>query len=325
MTSAPARAARRGAEGDSAPRRRAALGGRGPSRRWGFWAFALPALVLLLLTRIAPEAFSLVRSLFESRPALLGGDSFIGLGNYAALAADPAFARVLGQTLLLVLVVTPLMIGGSLALACLVRLPFRGRGLVRTLVLLPSFIPLVGVSVLFASVFTPTASGGLNAVLVGLGGTAQGFLNDSSQAMGVIGLLLLWSGVGYWMIFFVSGMDDIPEEIHEAASLDGAGPWRRFVSITLPLLTRPVLFVGVANTVWLFEVYAPMRYLTRGGPNGSTETLIYDIVRTATERNDEPWAMTKMVVLLLILIAGVALQFRFLRDRERPGRGAGAA
>lgn len=300
---------------------REAAGGAAP--RWwsraGFWAFALPALALLLLTRIAPEALSLVRSLFEARPAVLGGDRFAGLDNYLALFSDPAFARVAGQTVLLVLVVTPLMIAGSLALACFVRLPFRGRGLVRTLVLLPSFIPLVGVSVLFGTVFAPTSTGGLNTVLAAVGIDPQGFLNDPSQAMGVIGLLLLWSGVGYWMIFFVSGMDDIPLEIHEAAALDGAGAWRRFFSITLPLLTRPILFVLVANTVWLFEVYAPMRYLTRGGPDGSTETLIYDIVRTATERNDQPWAMTKMVVLLLILIVGVVLQFRFLRDRRPKG------
>lgn len=296
-------------------------GSRHPRIHWGFWAFALPALILLILTRLIPEAVSLVSSLFESRPAILGGDQFAGIDNYLALFSDASFLRIFGQTIMLVLVVTPLMIASSLALAYFVRLSFPGRGLVRTIVLLPSFIPLVGVCVLFGTLFAPTTAGGINAVLVALGLDAQGFLSDSSQAMSVIGLLLLWSGVGYWMIFFVSGMDDIPVDVYEAAALDGAGPWRQYFSITLPLLTRPILFVLVANTVWLFEVYAPIRYLTQGGPEGATETLIYDIVRTATERNDQPWAMTKMVVLLVVLIAGVVLQFRFLGDRDRTSTG----
>lgn len=280
-----------------------------------FALFALPALVLLVLTRLAPELFSLGTSLNRARPALLGGDEFTGLDNYVALFTDPEFGAVLLRTLLFVAVLDPVMIVLALILAQALTRRFALRGVLRAFVMVPSFIPIIGVSILLGSgVFAQR--GLINSALAAIGLPAQPFLASPDQAIVVIGLIALWVGAGYWMIFFIAGMNDIPESYYEAAALDGAGEFRQWWSVTLPLMRGQILFVLVANTVWLFELYAPVQYLTRGGPQGSTELLIFVIVRQATEYSDQPLAMTMMVVLLVLLIVAVSLQFRVLGDRD---------
>lgn len=292
----------------------ATLFARKARQKW-FLVFVAPAVVLLLLTRIGPEIYSLVYSLYTYRPKLMGGDSFSGLQNYSKLGSDKEFGATFVRTLIFVVVLNPLTILISLALAVVYSQEFRFRGLLRTFIMVPSFIPVIGVTILLGSGLFST-DGLINSGLAAMNLPTQPFLSSSDQAISVIGIIVLWIGVGYWTIFLIAGLNEIPPDYYEAARIDGAGPWRRFFSITLPLLKRSLLFVMVANTVWIIEIYAPIQYLTQGGPENSTRLLMFDAVHTATELMDKPMAMAKMVVILSALITIVIVQFRYLRDRS---------
>jgi multiple sugar transport system permease protein len=129
-------------------------------------------------------------------------------------------------------------------------------------------------------------------------------------------LLASWIGVGYWMMFLIAGLQDIPPEYGEAADLDGAGPVRKFLDVTLPLLRRPLLFVLVADTVANFVLFAPIQVLTKGGPEGSSNLLMYDVYHNAFELSDPHTAAAELVLLLILMLAIVSVQFRLLRSGE---------
>jgi ABC-type sugar transport system permease subunit len=134
----------------------------------------------------------------------------------------------------------------------------------------------------------------------------------------ILALILLasWIGIGYWMMFLIAGLNDIPPVYYEAAELDGAGPLSRFFWITIPLLRRPLLFVLVADTVSNFVLFAPIQILTRGGPERQSNFLMYDIFHRSFELSDPYSAAAELVVLLIIMLAIVAVQFRLLGPED---------
>lgn len=276
-------------------------------------AFAGPALLVMVLTRIAPEGFALFASVEKVDPFVTDSWTFVGWENFRRLFTDAAFWHVLGVTAWFVVLASPVIVVGSLYLAWLYTRTVRMRGLWRTVAFLPSAIPSLGLTVMWGVALKP--DGVANAALEGLGLPAQGFYSSAGQALPTIALITAWGGVGYWMVFLIAGLLDIPREVLEAARMDGASALREFFGVVLPLLRRPLLFVLVANTVWVFQIYAPIQVLTGGGPAGSTSTLMFDTVRTATVYSNQQQAMAQMVVLLVLLGATVAAQFALLGER----------
>ena len=128
--------------------------------------------------------------------------------------------------------------------------------------------------------------------------------------------MVVWGALGYWMLFLIAGLKDIPESLTEAAIMDGAGWWRRLFSITLPLLRRPMAFVLIACTVGNFLVFAPIQILTQGGPAGSTNMIMYNIYYNAYQIGDLGTAQAQVVLLLLLLSVIVAIQFRLTSERD---------
>ncbi|MER6523665.1 sugar ABC transporter permease [Streptomyces sp. NPDC001508] len=277
-------------------------------------AFTGPALAVLVLTRLAPEGLSLFASFEKVDP--FDGDSwsFVGWANFRQLFASSAFWHVLGVTVWFVVLASPVIVVGSLYLAWLYTRTMPMRGLWRTVAFLPSAIPSLGLTVMWGVALKPT--GVVNKTLEAIGLPAQGFYTSAAQALPTIALITAWGGVGYWMVFLIAGLLDIPREVLDAARVDGATPWREFRSVVLPLLRRPLLFVLVANTVWVFQIYAPIQVLTNGGPSDATSTLMFDTVRTATVYSNQQQAMAQMVVLLVLLGTTVAVQFALLGERE---------
>lgn len=155
-----------------------------------------------------------------------------------------------------------------------------------------------------------------NSILAVFGLPPQPFLTSPDQALPSIIVLLSWIGVGYWMLFLIAGINEIPSELYEAAQIDGASAVRQFFSITLPLLRRPLAFVLVADTVSNFLVFAPVQMLTKGGPEGATNLLMYDIYTRAFTLGDLNRAQAEVVILVLITLVVVALQFRMLRSED---------
>lgn len=314
--SRPARTRRPGAAGPTAPN--AGTARRRPRRnRNGLVAaaFLAPALVALVVLRLYPAVSAARDSLFR-HSLLEGGERFVGLGNYLDLFANAEFRNSLLVTVVFTLIVNPVQVALATALAVLyTRRRMVGAKLWRTLVILPIAAPPAVSAVIWNVVFRPD-DGLANSMLQVLGIPRQPFLTSPDQALASIIVLVSWIGVGYWMLFLIAGINEIPSELYEAAQLDGASALRQFFAITLPLLRRPLAFVLVADTVSNFLVFAPVQMLTKGGPEGSTNLLMYDIYTRAFTLGDLPTAQAEVVILVLVTLLIVALQFRMLRSKD---------
>jgi ABC-type sugar transport system permease subunit len=298
----------------TAKRRPRARGGRPFLRAPGPTAllFLLPALVSLLVLRLAPAGVALFDSLF--RTSLLSGTTFVGVGNYVELFANPDFQNSLVVTLLFTVIVNPLQVAAAFLLAVLFTRKAAGSRFWRSLVILPIAVPPAVSAVIWSVIYRPDGLG--NGLLAILGIPAQPFLTSPEQSLMSIVVLLSWIGVGYWMMFLIAGLNDVPGEYYEAASLDGASAWRQLWTVTFPLVRRPLAFVLVADTVSNFLIFAPVQILTKGGPNGSTNLLMYDIFTRAYTFADVNKAQAEVVILVLITIVIVAVQFRMLRSEN---------
>ncbi|WP_426593550.1 carbohydrate ABC transporter permease [Cellulomonas sp. McL0617] len=282
----------------------------------GFWAvvFLAPAFLSIFVLRLSPAIGAFWSSLFSGLPGSVVEPTFSGLANYQALLADKAFLATILRTLFFNVVVNPLQLAVALFIAFVLTRNVPARGLWRTLVFIPATLPIVGSSIAWGVALQP--NGPVNAIIEALGGNAQPFFSSPTQALASIMLVVSWIGIGYWMIFLIAGLESISEEYYEAARLDRAGPVRTFVSITVPLLKRPLLFVLVANTVANFVLFAPIQLITNGGPQNSTNLLMFDAYRTTFYYNNRNLGAAEVVILTAIMLFFVALQFRLLREEK---------
>ena len=280
------------------------------------YLFLLPALLGLLLFEFLPVLYSLGRSLYAVSFGLDGGGLiFVELDNFRSLFTDPVFWNSLRVTLIFNVVLTPLQVILALALALLVNVPVRGVGIFRGLFFIPVGVSLTVTSLIW-SLMLDSQSGLLNGILTAVGIPAQGFLIDASQVLASIMLVATWKGLAGWMVFFLAGLQGIPQSLYEAASIDGASRLRIFYAITLPLLRRSLAFVVIATTVANFLLFAPAYILTpTGGPQGASDLLMFEAFQSAYSQNDlgRGTGITDVLLLLLLLIVGLELLlFRWL-------------
>jgi multiple sugar transport system permease protein len=274
-------------------------------------AFLAPAVAMLVFLRLLPLAEGVTTSMQAWK---FGDSGFVGLENYARILQDPTFVNALVVTLVFALIVNPFQIVVALLLAVLLNQRLPLVGLWRSLVFLPAAIPQSVSAVIWLILFRP--DGPLNAVFEAIGLPPQPFLTSSSQALLSIVLVVSWVGVGFWMMFLIAGLNDIPKELYEAAAVDGAGPLRRFVSVTIPQLRRPLLFVLVADTVANFLIFAPVQILTKGGPADSTNLIMYEIFNRAFSTGDATGASAGTILLIGVIVVIVSIQFRLLPGRD---------
>src|SRR5699024_439920 len=270
-----------------------------------FWLFLGPALILLLVTRIVPVVEAIITSLNDP-------ESGTFFGAYEALWHSSSFLNSLQVTLLFNLIINPAQVLGSLALAVLLSQKLKAEGFMRLVIFLPAAIPQSVATVMWGIMLRPD-DGLVNSFLQLLGIAPQPFLTSPEQALYSIMAIASWVGMGYWMMFLIAGLKDIPDSMIEAAKLDGAGWWQRFFYVVLPMMARPLAFVLVAATVANFLLFVPVQVLTQGGPAGSTNLLMHEIYRQAYTFTDMPFAMAQVMVLTLITLVVVIIQFRFLR------------
>jgi multiple sugar transport system permease protein len=283
-------------------------------RREALWAavFLAPALLALVVLRIAPTVEAASSSLYKGFPGGIMPATFAGLANYQALFGDTNFIATVVRTIVFNLIINPVQVALALAVAVLMTRRIRLAGVWRTLVFVPVTVPIVGSCIAWSAALNP--QGPVNALLSALGGHPQPFLTSPGQALACIILVASWIGVGYWMLFLISGLQSIPEEIYEAAQLDRAGPLRTFFQITVPLLKRQLLFVLVADTVANFVLFVPVQLLTNGGPQSSTTLLMFDAYRTTYDYGSRNLGAAEIMILTVIMLAFVLLQFRLLRE-----------
>lgn len=282
-------------------------------RRWSAipYLFIAPAMVGLGLFKLYPIMEGLRLSFYDVKP-IARTQEFIGLANFAELVRDSVILRAAFNTLLFNGVVTPAQIALALGLAVLVNRKGRAIQAFRSVFFMPAVISLVVASIVWKLMYAPD-SGLINGLLIAVGLPAQTFLTSQAQAMASVMGMVVWKGVGYWMVILLAGLKEIPESIQEAAVVDGASPTRRFFSITLPLLSPTLIFVVVADTVINFLLFVPVYVMTQGGPSESTTLLMFEVYRNAFVYTRFGYASAISTALLLVIALAVSLQMRFLR------------
>ncbi|HTZ30600.1 MAG TPA: sugar ABC transporter permease [Streptosporangiaceae bacterium] len=278
----------------------------------GALPFITPSFVGVTLFLVIPVIALFVISLLNY--SLLTPATAAGFENYINIFRYDDAAHSLGVTVYYVLLNIPLQTIVALALAVMLNSKRRGMGIYRILYVAPYLSTPVATAVIWYWVFDPKL-GAVNALLANVGITGPQWLSSAQWAMPVVALVNIWQYVGYNMLFFLAGLQAIPKQLYEAAQLDGAGPFKQFFRISLPLLNSTTLFVLVTGVIGSFQVFDTLYVLTQGGPGNSTEVLNLKIYQVAFVdfRLGEAAAMS-VLLFGVILIFSIG-QFLFFKNR----------
>lgn len=273
------------------------------------WGFVLPAVVVILGLSILPVGWSLLLSLQSSD--LVTPATWVGLDNYRTLADDPKFRSAVVHTLIYTGLFVPLSIGGGLALALLLNRKIRFIGLYRTFVFVPFVVSATAQGVLFSFVFD-SQFGIANAVLHWFGIGQQGFFTDPGQALYLLVVIGLWSGIGFCVVVFLAGLQELPTELLEAGWIDGAGKWATLRYVVLPVLRPITVFLVVWETLQSLQVFDIVFVTTRGGPLESTTVIVFFVWNQAFELFQAGYGAAAAYVLAFALLV-VSVGFRLAR------------
>jgi multiple sugar transport system permease protein len=282
------------------------------------WAFAAPALAAILVFFLLPVLAALALSLTDFdiyALADLRNLRFVGLNNYAVLLQDPLFWQALGNTLYFVVVGVPLSIAVSLGAALLLHSRLGAfRPFFRTAFFAPVVTTVVAVAVIWRYLFH-TRYGLVNWALSWFDIHPVDWLGDPRWAMPTIILFAVWKNFGYNMIIFLAGLQSIPEDLYEAARIDGASRWRQFLHITLPMLGPTLVLVGILTLAGYFQLFAEPYVMTQGGPLQSTVSVLYLMY----EQGFKWWNLgvaSAVAFLLFLLMSGVTSGLLWMARRK---------
>jgi len=238
------------------------------------WAFAGPSVIIVLGLSFIPMIWAAYLSFTDSN--LVSPGHFIGFANYAALGKDPLLRQAFTNTLLLAVLYLPIGLAAGLGVAILLNQKIKLIGFYRTCFLVPFVASTAAEGILFGFIFDPNF-GIVNAGLQAVGLPRQGFLQDPSQALAVLAIVYFWTQFGFNIVIYLAALQDVPQEVLEAASIDGAGRWARFWHVTLPTVRPVTVFLLVWGLIDVFQFFDLVYTTTKGGPLNSTLTLVYYI------------------------------------------------
>lgn len=271
--------------------------------RLAAFAFVGPFLALYLLITILPLFGGIALSL--QRVDLFGDGQFVGLANYRRLLTDPVFHQSLRNTFVVALMIVPPLTVLTLALALALNRATRGAAIFRGIFFSSSVLSVTIVTLIWRFVLAPDA--GLLGELWGAAGREPlPFLSHPDLALPALAITTIWWSIGFPMMLFLAGLQQIPQDMYEAAALDNAGRWTRFWRITLPALRRTTVLVVMLQTAAQLQLFGQAQLLTAGGPAGASRTLVLFIFETAFGRWELGYA-TAMAEVLFVLILAVTL------------------
>ena len=276
------------------------------------WGFVLPAVVIILGLSIVPMIWSLILSMQSA--VLVAPAECVGLANYRVLSQDANFRAACIHTLIYAALFVPLSIGGGLGLAMMLNRRIRFIGLYRTLVFVPFVISAAAQGVLFSFIFD-AHFGIANAVLSWFGIPPQGFFADSNQALPLLVLIGLWSGLGFCVVVYLAGLQDIQQELLEAAAIDGARAWGTFQYVVWPALRPVTVFLAVWETLQALQVFDLVFVTTRGGPLESTTVIVFFVWNQAFQLFTAGYAAAAAYVLAFSLLI-VSIGMRLIRRQQ---------
>lgn len=280
------------------------------------WLFILPGFLGFLIFVFLPFVISFVLS-FTRWNFLegLGAINFTGLENYLRLPNDTWFVDSFRNNMIFTFGTVPILLMVGLIMASIIDRYIKLGGVVKFLVFIPYIASVVAVASVWMMLFEPT-NGPINQLLMAIGiENTPGWLTSSQWALPAIMIVYIWQQLGYFIIVFVSGLKSIPDEVYEAADMDGAGPIRKFFNITLPMSSPTIFFLGTMGIIGSFKVFDHVAVMTQGGPGSSSSVMAYYIYRAAFQNFDTGYSNTLawalFGVVLVITLIGQRVQQKY--------------
>ena len=284
------------------------MGGIYIKNKWLPYVLILPTVLLICIFKIYPIIDSILHS-------FLSNQGIPTLNNYKVLFADKTFWESLVVTLKFNVIIIPLQLVIAFIMAMLVNVKVRGIEIFRTMFYLPFCISLTVATVIWETMLNVN-NGVMNSLLGIFGIEKIGFLIDKRYALLSIILIASWRGCAYWMMFFLAGLKGIDTSVYESAKIDGSGFFSTLFRITIPLLKNTLVFVVIANTTANFLLFAQIQIATDGGPQGSTNVLMYEAYKSAFKYSNRPRQACIVTILLVIIIFVCFIQNRCMKEKE---------
>ncbi len=281
--------------------------------KWLPWVLIAPQLLIIGIFIFWPAGQAVLQS-FQMEDAFGMSTEWVGLDNFRNLFADPTYLNSFKRTAMFSVLVAGAGIAISLVLAIFADRIVRFAMVYKTLLIVPYAVAPVIAGVLWVFLFSPSI-GVVTYYLGKLGYNWNHMMNDN-QAMALIVMASVWKQISYNFLFFLAGLQSIPKALIEAASIDGASPWRRFWNIQLPLLSPTTFFLLVINIVYaFFDTFGIIDAATQGGPGQSTSILVYKVYQDGFKALDLGGSAAQSVVLMLIVIVLTVVQFRYVEKK----------
>ena len=278
------------------------------SEQFTGWAFVTPGVAIILLFGAVPIVWSALMSFQKS--SLLGGSTpFVGLKNYQKMVHDPVVAQAIQHTLIYTVLFVPGAMIVGLFLAVAMNRKIRFIWLYRTAAYATMAISTISEAIVFIWLFDPSY-GIVNYLLNTVGIPSQQFLNSPSEALYVIVVMTIWGWTGFAVVVYLAALQGVPQNLLEAAALDGAGPWKSFRKVTLPLLSPASLFLAVWLTINALQLFDEVYLSTQGGPLNATSVLVYYLYVQAFQLFNFGYASAIAYFLFLIIAVVTVIQFR---------------
>ncbi|MFZ4895698.1 carbohydrate ABC transporter permease [Plantibacter sp. Mn2098] len=268
----------------------------------------VPAFVFLILFTVKPMLASVVSS-FSNR----AGDEFT-LDNYAALASDEVFIRSLTNNLAFSLITVPVSLALAMFLAVLLHQQMRGRGFLRAGVFAPAILPVVAIAVIWMYFYQPNI-GVFNSILGAVGLPTPNWLGDPALVLPSLMVMMVWKEAGFFMIFYLAGLQAIDPELEEASQLEGTSKFRHFWKVSFPLLMPTTLFAAIVALSDSIKMVDFVFVMTQGGPDNASTLLLFYIYRVAFSQHWPQYAAAISIVVVVVLVVLAVLQIRLI-DRK---------
>jgi len=280
------------------------------------WLLSAPALIALAAFIVVPFALAVGLSFTNQRLISPLPTRFVGVENYLATLGEPAFWRGFTNNITFVAVVVPVQSALALLLAILVNGKVRGRVVFRTVYFLPVVTVMAAAAVTWTLLLNP--NGLVNAVVgvISLGSAGPDWLGSTTWALPAVMIVSIWQGTGFQMIILLAALQDVPEELYEAAELDGAGAWARFVNVTVPGIRNGLIFVVTVTTILAFRLFDQVWIMPQapGGPLDSTRTMMLHLVETGFGGQAIGRASAVAVIFFVLVLVLTLIQRRFIRE-----------
>lgn len=278
------------------------------------WSFIAPNFIGFFLFTLIPVIFSLILAFMKWDS--FATPEFVGLKNFTKMMGDDTFWISLKNTFLYTIGVVPLTLICSLGLAILLNKKIRGMKFFRTAFFFPYVTSLVAIAVVWNMLFHPTM-GPINQFLLNFISNPPGWTSSSDWALTAIVIVSVWRGMGYYMILYLAGLQSIPKELYEAASMDGANRWKQFLNVTIPSLRPTTFFVTIMLVINCFKIFDLVQVMTAGGPGRATNVLVYEIYNEAFVKFNFGYASAIAMVLFVIVLVITVIQFKWNQIQER--------